>query len=292
MAITASLVKELRERTQAGMMACKKALEETNGDIDAAIDLMRTKGEIKAQQKAGRVAAEGIIIIKTDADQKHAAILEVNCETDFVGKDENFLTFSNSVAELALEKKISDIEALLETAMDNGETVEKNRLALITKIGENVQLRRLQLLSSDGGVIGSYIHGGRIGVVVEIHPAKDALAKDIAMHIAASKPVVVNPEDVPQELVDKEREIYSAQARESGKPEDIIEKMITGRISKFVNEVALVGQPFVKDPNQKISQILKTESANVVSFTRYEVGEGIEKKEDNFAEEVMSQVKS
>lgn len=292
MAISASLVKELREKTQAGMMVCKRALEETDGDVDAAIVLMRKKGDIKAQQKAGRTAAEGIVIILSSSDQRQAVLLEINSETDFVGKDENFLTFSNAVANVALEQKIGNIEALLQASMPNGESVEQNRLQLISKIGENIQVRRISYFSTETGLIGQYVHSGRIGVLVEVNPANESLAKDIAMHIAASKPLVVNRDDVPQEYVEKEKEIFMAQARESGKPEDIIEKMVQGRINKFLDEVSLAGQPFVKDPSQKISQLLKSESVSVVSFVRLEVGEGIEKKVDNFAEEVMSQVQS
>lgn len=291
MAITASAVKELRDKTGAGMMNCKKALEQTGGDIEAAIEYMRKTGEIKAQQKSGRTAAEGVVTILTSTDRKEGIILEVNCETDFVAKDDNFKNFVDGVAQAALQGKIGNVEALLETSMENGDSVEKNRLALVSKVGENVQVRRVDYFKTDG-TLGHYVHSGRIGVMVEVNNDNEAVAKDIAMHIAASKPIVVNREDVPQDVVEKEKEIFLAQARESGKPEDIIEKMVQGRINKFLDEVALVGQPFVKDPGQKVAQVLKSESVEVLKFARVEVGEGIEKKVDNFAEEVMAQVKS
>lgn len=287
MAITASLVKELRERTGAGMMDCKKALTEAGGDIEAAIEEMRKSGMAKAAKKAGRVAAEGGVVIKQD-DGK-AVIIEVNSETDFVANDDNFKAFATDVADIALAEQSTDVEALMAAPM-GGETVETSRQQLIQKIGENINVRRFEILTSDA-VVGAYQHGARIGVLVEVEGGDEALAKDIAMHIAASRPVCVSEDQVPQETLDKEKEIFSAQAAESGKPPEIIEKMVTGRIAKFLKEITLLGQPFVKDPDTTVEKLLKGANASVKSFIRYEVGEGIEKKEDNFAEEVMAQAK-
>ncbi len=287
MAITASLVKELRERTGAGMMDCKKALTEAGGDIEAAIEEMRKSGMAKAAKKAGRVAAEGGVVIKQDGAK--AVIIEVNSETDFVANDDNFKAFATDVASIALAEQPSDVEALMAAPM-GGETVETSRQQLIQKIGENINVRRFEILASDS-VIGAYQHGARIGVLVEVEGGDEALAKDIAMHIAASRPVCVSEDQVPQETLDKEKEIFSAQAAESGKPPEIIEKMVTGRIAKFLKEITLLGQPFVKDPDTTVEKLLKAANASVKSFIRYEVGEGIEKKEDNFAEEVMAQAK-
>jgi elongation factor Ts len=290
MAITAALVKELRERTGAGMMECKKALVEMDGDIDAAIEHMRKTGLAKADKKAGRAAAEGLIVFKSSADNKTTSMVEVNCETDFVAKGDDFINFANAVAELALEQKSSDAEALKAATLPSGETVADTTKALIAKIGENMNVRRVVTKSTDG-VLGHYLHGGRIGVLVELQGGDEALAKDIAMHVAASNPACVSEADVPAELIEKEKEIFSAQAAESGKPAEIIEKMVGGRIKKFLKEVTLLGQPFVKNPDQTVEQLVKDAGATVVSFERMEVGEGIEKKEENFAEEVMAQVK-
>jgi elongation factor Ts len=290
MAITAALVKELRERTGAGMMECKKALVETDGDIDAAIELMRKQGMAKADKKAGRVAAEGVIEVARSDDGKTVALVEVNSETDFVAKDENFLAFSKAVAAVALAEKPVDAAALSALNLD-GQTVDEARQTLIAKIGENITVRRCQVVECQGDVLGVYSHGVRIGVVVDLKGGDEELARDLAMHIAASRPVCVSQNDVPAELVEKEKEIVSAQAAESGKPADIVEKMVTGRINKFLNEISLLGQPFVKDPDQKVEKLLKSAGAEVVSFTRLEVGEGIEKKTENFADEVMAQVK-
>lgn len=287
MAITASLVKELRERTGAGMMDCKKALTEAGGDIEAAIEEMRKSGMAKAAKKAGRVAAEGGVVIKQDGGK--AVIIEVNSETDFVANDDNFKAFATDVADIALAEQSTDVEALMAAPM-GGETVETSRQQLIQKIGENINVRRFEILTSDA-VVGAYQHGARIGVLVEVEGGDEALAKDIAMHIAASRPVCVSEDQVPQETLDKEKEIFSAQAAESGKPPEIIEKMVTGRIAKFLKEITLLGQPFVKDPDTTVEKLLKGANASVKSFIRYEVGEGIEKKEDNFAEEVMAQAK-
>jgi len=289
MSITAQQVKELRERTGAGMMECKKALQETAGDIEAAIEHMRKTGVAKAAKKAARTAAEGIIVIKLTADKKQALIIEINCETDFVGRDESFKAFANAVAEAALAKQTANVDAINNLQLD-GETVETTRQALIAKLGENIQLRRAALINSDG-LIGSYIHGGRIGVVVAINQAKDELGKDLAMHIAASNPQSLKPEDVPESAVSAEKEIFIAQAKESGKPDSIIEKMVQGRIKKFLNESSLTGQPFVKDPGKTVGELLKENNADVTEFVRFEVGEGIEKETQDFAQEVMAQAK-
>lgn len=291
MAVTAALVKELRERTGAGMMDCKKALVETDGDIELAIENMRKSGQAKAAKKAGRVAAEGLIIIKTSDDAKTAAIVEVNCETDFVARDENFVGFANKVAEIALAGKISDVEALKSADYADGNTVEQARENLVAKIGENMAVRRVSIVESNEGSLGSYSHGVRIGVVVETKGGDEELNRDLAMHIAASKPDYLNPDAIPAEILEKEKEIFSAQALESGKPAEIVEKMIGGRIRKFAGEISLTGQAFIKDPSQTVEKLLKSKSAEVLSFVRFEVGEGIEKKEEDFAAEVMAQVR-
>lgn len=290
MSVSASQVMQLRERTGAGMMECKKFLVAANGDIELAITEMRKAGQAKADKKADRVAAEGVIMIARSADGKQALMLEVNSETDFVARDSNFMEFAEQTANVALASGASSVETLSEQAMAAGSTVEQARQQLIAKIGENVKLRRLVRCAAET-VIGTYLHGARIGVMVAMKGGDEALAKDIAMHIAASRPMVVNKEQVPAEAIENEREIFTAQARESGKPQEIIDKMIEGRINKFVDEVSLVGQPFVKDPNMKVAQLLKSKQAEVVEFIRFEVGEGIEKKEDNFVAEVMAQVR-
>lgn len=290
MAITAALVKELRERTGAGMMECKKALVETNGDIETAIDNMRKSGAAKAEKKAGRIAAEGIIITKASDDGKVAAIVEVNSETDFVARDESFMAFANNVVDVALANKTTDIDVLKETSLASGETVEGARTALVAKIGENIGVRRVQIVEAEGA-LASYIHGGRIGVVAALKGGDKDLAKDIAMHAAATNPQFVNPEDISEDVYNREKEIFTAQALESGKPADIVEKMIVGRMRKFAAEVSLVGQSFVKDPSVTVGDLLKKADASVTSLVRFEVGEGIEKKEEDFAAEVMAQVK-
>lgn len=291
MSITASMVKELRERTGAGMMECKKALVAAEGDIDKAIEEMRKAGQAKADKKAGRTAAEGIVIVRTSDDGKKAMMAEINSETDFVARDANFMEFANLVVQTALEHNITDVDALNDARVsDKGETIEQLRQALVAKIGENIKVRRIIEMQSEG-VIGQYVHGNRIGVLVDLKSEDGQLAKDIAMHVAASRPLVVNKDDVPQSVVDKEREIFSAQAAESGKPAEIVQKMVEGRINKFLDEVSLMGQAFVKDPSTKVSQLLKGANAEVARFVRIEVGEGIEKKEDNFVEEVMAQVR-
>ena len=292
MQITASMVKELRERTGAGMMDCKKALEESNGDIEAAIENMRKSGVAKAAKKAGRVAAEGAILIKQAINSNETVMLEVNCETDFVAKDENFSKFIESVADTILTHRPEDAETLsaLSISGADGQTVEEARQQLVAKLGENISIRRFIIHKSEGQT-GNYLHGVRIGVLVDISGGDIELAKDLAMHIAASKPVCINEDEVSQEMLNKEKEIFTAQAAESGKPPEIVEKMVSGRLKKFLKEITLIGQPFVKDPDVTISKLLQDNNAKVNFFMRYEVGEGIEKKEDNFAEEVMAQAK-
>ncbi len=292
MEIKAAQVRELRERTGAGMMECKRYLVESGGDIELAIDNMRKKGAAKAAKKEGRVTAEGIIIVATSADRRSAVIVEINCETDFVGRGDDFKAFAEQVAARALAIKAVDVASIANIAYAEGsdKTVEQVRQELVAKIGENIQIRRVTFMESNGE-IGSYIHGGRIGVLVDLNVANTELSKDLAMHIAASQPVVVNADDVPADMLEKEKEIFMAQAKESGKPDDIIEKMIHGRMKKYVDEISLMGQAFVKDPNKKISQLVKEANAEVVNFVRYEVGEGIEKQEENFADEVMAQVR-
>lgn len=291
--ISATLVKELRERTGAGMMECKKALAACEGDIEKAIEELRKSGAAKAGKKAGRVAAEGAVLIVSANNGKRAAMVEVNCETDFVARDANFVAFVQAVAEAALASDIQDVAALSVLKLaGQGVTVEEARLALVTKIGENVQIRRILICGTDASsLVGTYVHSGRIGVVVELDNDNAELARDIAMHIAASRPLVISPEHVPQELVAKEKEIYLAQAAGSGKPAEIIEKMVAGRLKKFLDEVSLIGQPFVKDPDVTVGAMLNKQRAKVIAFHRFEVGEGIEKVKEDFAEAVMSQVK-
>ncbi len=291
MAITAALVKELRERTGAGMMDCKKALAETNGDMEAAIDLMRTSGAAKAAKKSGRVAAEGLVKVNVSDDGKTATILEVNSETDFVTKGDEFIEFVNVLGELALKTKPANIKEFLTQTLDNGDSLEKAREAIVAKVGENVSIRRVSTVSTDSGVIGAYKHGERIAVLSVVEGGDEAFAKDIAMHVAATKPECVTEEELSADLLEREKAIFVEQARESGKPENIIEKMIVGRMKKFVNEVTLYGQPFVKDPDTTVGNLAKSNNAQVKSFVRFEVGEGIEKKEENFAEEVAAQMK-
>lgn len=289
--ISAALVKELRERTGSGMMECKKALQSTDGDIEAAIEHLRKTGQAKAEKKAGRTAAEGIITIKATDDGRTVAMLEVNCETDFVAKDENFQGFADTVAGIVLSQKPAGLDELMALSMTDGKTVDEARKDLIAKIGENVNIRRFIVVDSESGILNSYLHGTRIGVIVELDQGTAELAKDIAMHVAASRPLCVSAEQVPAETLDKEREIYRAQAAESGKPADIVEKMVDGRVRKYLQEVTLLGQPFVKDPDQSVEKLLKSNNASVNRFERFELGEGIEKKVENFAEEVMAQAK-
>ncbi len=292
MQITATLVKELRERTGAGMMDCKKALQEADGDIEAAIENMRKAGMAKAAKKAGRIAAEGVIIIES-GEGNSAVMVEVNSETDFVAKDENFLGFANAVAQTVLAANPANLDELSAATLAGGDSsVEEARQALVSKIGENINVRRFTRVEGEGDTLGAYVHGGRIGVLVDISGGDSDLPKDVAMHIAASRPVCVAEADVPAELLEKEKAIFVSQAEESGKPADIIEKMVTGRMKKFIKEVTLLGQPFIKDPDLSIEKLLADNEATVNSFTCYEVGEGIEKKVENFAEEVMAQAKA
>lgn len=291
MAITAQMVKELRERSGAGMMECKKALVSCDGDIEAAMDKMRKEGQAKADKKSSRTTAEGMIVSRVSEDKKLAVVVEVNSETDFVSRDDSFKAFAEHVAITALTGEFADVDALSKaTVAETGQTIEEARQALVAKIGENIKVRRLTYVKTDG-VVGCYLHGGRIGVLVDLNGDDAGLAKDLAMHIAASRPVVVSQDQVSEELINKEREIFEAQAQESGKPQEIIEKMIGGRINKFLDEVSLHGQAFVKQPDMKVSKVLAEKGASVNSFVRFEVGEGIEKKADNFVEEVMAQVR-
>lgn len=290
MQITAAMVKELRERTGSGMMECKKALQEVDGDMETAIENMRKSGLAKADKKAGRTAAEGLVAVAVSDDKKDAAIVEVNCETDFVSGGDDFKAFTNAVAQRILKDSPADLEALMAMPLeDGGKSIEEVRQEMVAKIGENIQVRRFVRKSTDGS-FGSYLHGVRMGVLVEMSKDDDELIKDVAMHIAASNPVCVNEGEVPEDLLAKEKEILIAQAKESGKPDDIIEKMIVGRIRKYLAEITLLGQPFVKDPDQSVEKLLKAKGAEVKSFNRFEVGEGIEKKQENFADEVMAQV--
>lgn len=287
--ISASLVKDLRERTGSGMMECKKALVETGGDIEAAIEYMRKNGMAKADKKAGRVAAEGQIGVAVSEDGHVAAMVEVNSETDFVAKNPDFANFVQEIADRVLNENPADLDALMAMTID-GQTIEEKRKALVAKLGENIQVRRFERFETTG-VIGAYRHGERIGVLVDLLDGDMTLARDIAMHVAATRPVCVNESDVDADLVAKEREIFTAQAADSGKPADIIEKMVDGRIRKFLAEVALVGQPFVKEPDITVGKLLKNKGATCVRFARIEVGEGIEKDNTDFAAEVMAQVK-
>lgn len=290
MAITASLVKELRQRTDAGMMDCKQALTETNGDMEAAIDLMRTSGAAKAAKKAGRVVAEGLVKINISADKKTVTILEVNSETDFVTKGDVFIGFVDMLGTLALKTTPANIKEFLSQTLDNGDSLEEAREDIIAKVGENIAIRRVQTITTDNGVIGTYKHGDRIAVVTALEGGDETLAKDIAMHIAANKPECITEAELSTDFLTREKTIFIEQAKESGKPDNIIEKMIVGRMKKFVNEVTLYGQSFVKDPDTTVGKLAQSNNAQVKSFVRFEVGEGIEKKEENFADEVMTQI--
>ena len=286
MAVTAAMVKELRERTGAGMMECKKALVETDGDLEAAVELLRKSGQAKADKKAGRVAADGKIVIAAGDDA--VAVVEVNSETDFVAKDENFSAFADRMAALVLAERPSGLEELMAAELD-GQSVEEARKALIAKVGENIGVRRFEVVPADGNT-GVYSHGARIGSVVVLEGGDAELARDLAMHVAASNPACISEDDVDPEQLASERRILTEQARDSGKPAEIIEKMVEGRLRKWLSEITLVGQPFVKDPDITVGKLLDKADASVKRFLRYEVGEGIEKKEENFAEEVMAQI--
>ena len=291
MAITAAMVKELRERTGAGMMDCKKVLTEANGDMEAAIELMRKSGAAKADKKSNRIAAEGRILISINEDGNEGAIVEINSETDFVAKDENFMQFAESVIAGILVDQPADIQALSALPLENGETVEETRANLVAKIGENIQVRRFETASNEDGILSSYSHGDRIGVLISMTGGDEQLGKDIAMHIAASNPKYLSEADVSADDLAKEKDILIAQAEGSGKPAEIIEKMVQGRLRKYLAEITLVGQPFVKDPDQTVAQLLSTAGASINQFIRYEVGEGIDKKVEDFAAEVAAQMK-
>ena len=282
------MVKELRERTGAGMMECKKALVEASGNMDEAVELLRKSGQAKADKKSGRIAAEGRVAIATDGHK--AAMIEINSETDFVAKDENFTLFAQAVVARVLAGDAVDVVHLATEKLPDGRTIEQARTELVTKVGENISLRRLARVEATGH-LGSYAHhGARIGALVSLQGGNDDLARDIAMHVAATNPVCIDDSGVPAETLERERRIFSEQAAESGKPPEIIEKMVVGRIAKFLKEITLVGQPFVKDPDVTVAKLLKDSGASVASFVRFEVGEGIEKKEENFAEEVARQI--
>jgi elongation factor Ts len=287
MAISASMVKELRERTGAGMMECKKALVAVDGDMDQAAEHLRMSGQAKADKKAGRIAADGKVVIA--ANGTRAALIEVNSETDFVAKDESFVAFVDAVAQSALAGNIAEVADLNAATLDDGRTVEVARTELVAKVGENISVRRIEQIASNDQ-LGSYTHGSRIGAVVAMSGGDSDLARDIAMHIAASNPTCIDESGVPADTLERERRIFSEQAAESGKPPEIVEKMVTGRIAKFLKEITLVGQPFVKDPDLTVGKLLKNADATVTNFVRFEVGEGIEKKEENFADEVMKQI--
>ena len=287
MAISASMVKELRERTGAGMMECKKALVETDGNMESAVELLRKSGQAKADKKSGRVAADGRVVITSDG--LRAAMLEINSETDFVAKDENFIAFAEAVAACVLASEAADVEALAKESLADGRTVEDARTELITKVGENISVRRFVRVSA-ADHLGSYTHGARIGAVVCLQGGDGELARDIAMHVAATNPVCVADDGVPAETLERERRLFAEQAAESGKPQEIVEKMVTGRVAKYLKEITLVGQPFVKDPDLTVGKLLQGAGAEVTGFVRYEVGEGIEKKEENFAAEVAKQI--
>jgi len=291
MTITAEAVKQLRERTGAGMMECKKALVESGGNLDAAADLMRRQGLAKADKKAARVAAEGLIVVARSSDGLTAAIVEVNCETDFVAREHDFRSFAALVGALALKNRARDVAQLLGQKSDSGETLEEHRRALVAKIGENINVRRVATMTAQT-VLGSYVHGTRIGVLVALKGGNEELAKDLAMHIAAANPQYIQPSDVPADIVDRERGILRDQAAGEGKGKtpEILEKMVEGRLRKYLNEIALTGQPFVKDQDVSVEKLLKQGNASVTEMVRFEVGLGLEKKQADFAAEVMATV--
>jgi elongation factor Ts len=290
MNITADAVRQLRERTGAGMMECKKALVETKGDLDAAAELMRKQGLAKADKKAARVAAEGVIVIELTTDARAAAMVEINCETDFVARGEDFRAFAKDVGEAALKARAADVAALLEARLPSGKSVEDRRRELIAKIGENISVRRAALLTAPQH-LGAYVHGTRIGALVALKGGSAELARDLAMHVSWSNPRYLSAKQVPAEVVARERDILTEQARSEGKPPEIVTKMVEGRLRKALNEITLTGQAFVKDPDVSIEKLLKGAGAEVVAFERFEVGAGIEKKTDDFVADVMAQVK-
>ncbi len=282
--VSAKLVKELRDRTGLGMMECKKALEEANADIELAIDNLRKSGQAKAAKKAGNIAADGAIVIAQEGNK--ALLLEVNCQTDFVAKDDNFGAFAEKVANLALQNNTTDVVAIAELPYGDGQTVEEARVALVQKIGENIQIRRAEVVEGDN--LASYRHGLRIGVVVALEGGDDSVGKSIAMQVAAFNPLAVDEQSVPADVLAREKDIIEAKAKESGKPDNVVEKMISGGLQKYLNEVALVNQPYVIDNEKKVGDVLKAQNAKVLTFKRLEVGEGIEKKQEDFAAEVAA----
>ena len=290
MSVTAAMVKELRQRTGSGMMECRKALRETEGDMDLAIENMRKAGLAKADKKSSRIAAEGRIAVAQSADTKTAVIIDVNCDTDFVAKGDDFKAYANAIAEAILAADVSTVEQAYELKLADGKTVDETRRGLISKLGENITLRRFQKVATEGGT-GFYLHGEKIGVLVDLAKADAELAKDVAMHIAASKPACVAETDVSAETIEKEKAIFVAQAEESGKPAAIIEKMIGGRIKKFLAEITLEGQAFIKDDKVTVGKLVGGKDNKVLGFIHLEVGEGIEKAEEDFAAEVMAQVR-
>jgi len=292
MSISAAMVKELRERTGSGMMECKKALVEANGDMELAIENMRKAGLAKADKKSGRVAAEGVIGVKVSDDNKTAVMVDVNCETDFVAKGDDFSGFVNDITTALLAADVENDEQLQALTLASGQSIDETRRALIAKLGENITIRRFEKFTASEGGQACYLHGSKIGVIVELAKDDAVLGKDIAMHIAASKPEFVSEDQVSADLIAKEKEIFSAQALESGKPAEIVEKMIGGRINKFLAEITLVGQPFIKaEDGKSVGKLLAENGNSVARFARFEVGEGIEKKEEDFAAEVMAQVR-
>jgi elongation factor Ts len=290
MSISADTVKQLRERTGAGMMECKKALVETGGDLDAAAELMRKQGLAKADKKAARIAAEGVIAVERSADGLAAAMVEVNCETDFVARGEDFRAFAKAVAARAVAQRPQSLDALLQAKLDGTETIEDRRRSLVAKIGENIGVRRFALLATPQH-LGAYAHGTRIGALVAVKGGDAQLAHDLAMHVAASNPRYLSQREVPAEVIAKEREILTEQAKGEGKPPEIVAKMVEGRLRKSLGEITLLGQPFVKDPDTTVEKLLKGAGAQVVAFERFEVGAGIEKKQEDYVAEVMAQVK-
>jgi elongation factor Ts len=291
MNITAEAVKQLRERTGAGMMECKKALVETKGDLDAAAELMRRQGLAKADKKATRIAAEGVVVVARSGDGRVAAMAEVNCETDFVAREQEFRAFAQAIAECALANRPATLAALAEMRLASGESLEERRRTLIARIGENISVRRFVVLASPEH-LGAYVHGTRIGALVALKGGQATLAYDLAMHVAASNPRYLTPAQVPEDVVAKERAILTEQASNEGKPPEIVAKMVEGRLRKALSEITLSGQPFVKDPDVTIEKLLKGARAEVVAFERFEVGAGIEKKTDDFVADVMAQVKA
>jgi elongation factor Ts len=289
--ISAEAVKQLRERTGAGMMECKRALVETKGDLDAAAELMRKQGLAKADKKAARIAAEGVIVIERSADGRTAAMAEVNCETDFVAREQDFRAFAQEVAKRALATRPASLEALLAAPSAAGETLDERRRALVAKIGENIGVRRFVVVTAPGH-LGAYVHGTRIGALVAVEGGDDTLARDLAMHVAASSPKYIASADVPAEVINKERAILTEQAAAERKPPEIVAKMVEGRLRKGLAEITLTGQPFVKDPDLSVEKLLKSAHASVKAFERFEVGAGIEKRTGDFVAEVMAQVQS